>query len=158
MNQSRARTWSSMDNNTQLYAHICPTWPTFVWLPYKSAPSWRAPHGVYQTVNLPTNVAHHYISHPVAHEPGFRKFVEYVKEYGLPDDPDEPFELYVDGTHATLGNGNHRAEIAKRLGIPYLPVQIIATGYPIADIGRPLERYMLEWVQRQPRDWMKHAI
>ena len=76
-------------------------------------------------VMIPTHVLDHYreYSHPYDH-----KLEEIIREQGIR----EPVRISTNGTHAIISEGNHRLDIAQKLGIPAVPARV----YVNKDIAR----------------------
>jgi hypothetical protein len=93
---------------------------------------------------LPVAVAHHYREYDRPHDDVLGQV---IAEQGIR----QPLRISTDGTHATLHEGNHRLEVAKRLGLTHVPVQVTLEkpGDIIHNGGRPpvpLEPHLGDWI------------
>lgn len=95
---------------------------------------------------LPIGAAHHYREYD---RPYDDVLGQVIADQGIR----QPLRISTDGTHATMHEGNHRLEIAKRLGLTHVPVQVTLEkpGEVIHNGGRPpapLEKHLGEWVDQ----------
>ena len=95
---------------------------------------------------LPTEVAHHYREYDRPYDDVLGRV---IGDQGIR----QPLRISTDGTHATLHEGNHRLEVARRMGISHVPVQVTLEkpGEVINNGGRPpvpLEPHLGDWVRQ----------
>lgn len=95
---------------------------------------------------LPIGAAHHYREYD---RPYDDVLGQVIADQGIR----QPLRISTDGTHATMHEGNHRLEIAKRLGLTHVPVQVTLEkpGEVINNGGRPpapLESHLGDWVDQ----------
>ena len=95
---------------------------------------------------LPIGSAHHYREYD---RPYDDVLGQVIADQGIR----QPLRISTDGTHATMHEGNHRLEVAKRLGLTHVPVQVTLEkpGEVINNGGRPpapLEGHLGEWVDQ----------
>ncbi len=69
---------------------------------------------------LPTEVAHHYREYDRPRDENTRMLERVIGDQGIR----QPLRISTDGSHAMLIEGNHRINVAHRLGISHVPVQV----------------------------------
>lgn len=110
-----------------------------------SPPEHLRPH-----LMLPTEIAHHYREYDRPYDEGLGRV---IADQGIR----QPLRISTDGTHAIMHEGNHRLEVAKRLGISHVPVQVTLEkpGDVVNNGGRspvPLEEHLGNWVNQNTQN------
>ena len=98
-------------------------------------------------VHVPTEILDHYREYDrPTDDPQSQVLEKILREHG--NQIRQPLIISTDGSHASLIEGNHRLALAKKLGIPHLPVKVyydkrvnINEGTPV-----PLEPWLKDWV------------
>lgn len=113
---------------------------------YKDIPPGKLPYDVM----IPTKVLDHYreYSHPYDH-----KLEEIIRDQGIR----QPVRISTDGNHAILSEGNHRLDVALKLGIPEIPARVflgddILRGDVDGTLGgkapAPLENFLKDFISK----------
>jgi len=96
---------------------------------------------------IPTDVLGHYREHD---RPYDEKLEGVIREQGIR----EPVHISTNGTHAILSEGNHRLDVARRLGIPEIPARVFVDDNIVRGDARygkppvPLEPFLKDFVTK----------
>lgn len=75
------------------------------------------PENLRPHTHLPIDVVHHYREFDRPHDEVLHRV---ISRQGIR----EPLKISTDGVHGTLIEGNHRLEVARRMGMSHLPVRV----------------------------------
>lgn len=94
---------------------------------------------------IPTDIVNHYREHNRDYDD---RLEQVIREQGIR----QPVHISTDGTHAILNEGNHRLDIAQKLGIPEIPARIFVDDKVIRGDNRygkppvPLEPFLKKFI------------
>lgn len=94
---------------------------------------------------IPTDIVNHYREHDRDYDD---RLEQVIREQGIR----QPVHISTDGTHAILNEGNHRLDIAQKLGIPEIPARIFVDDKVIRGDNRygkppvPLEPFLKKFI------------
>ncbi|AEL97759.1 ParB-like nuclease domain protein [Mycobacterium phage Dandelion] len=89
---------------------------------------------------MPTDLVHHYREYdrdPA--DPNYQVLKKVIQEHG--NQIRQPLVINADDTHGVLTEGNHRAAIARELGITHLPVRVQYSPKAQANEGAPVPHH-----------------